>query len=665
MGDMPHKRLAGWEWLALVGLLLLVAVLGQVRFELAPPGVIHDEVRNWLNARLVMAGEVRALYPYGGGREALYVLVEAGSYALLGNNLLAARLPSLAFAMLDVAVLYAFTRRLFSPVAAVFAAAGMATSFWLLMFARLAVRVGAMPTLGLLAAYLYWRAVEGRAGRAAWPGFVAGGLALAATLYTYPSGLMLLAVLLGWVVVVALGWRGALRGKWIPLAASFGLAALLAIPLAREWADPQTAVRAAEVDAPLEALFAGDPSRVAGNIGPVLGVFSVGGDHGLEFNLQDRPIFPEPNLAVLFYLGMIVALRGLFGPPRRRAASILCLLWLIGMLAPTLVTERPVNPYRTIGLLAVVYIFPAIVAGGLADLGRRQGTAGTQAFIGVLGGLILALNLGLTIRDYFVDWASNPVVRFLYQDTYRVIADDLGAEGNIPPTSLGGLTPDVMDPASMRLLLRNDALAGKISYFDPQSALIVPGGERVHVIVPGFVTLHPALDERLAAWADPPRPDQPAAPYDLYTLYVVTRQPTPVLHFADGASSFASPGSEPVVTLLGMELAGEVAPGQPMVLLSYWRAERPSSTPLKVFVHLINANGDILSQSDILGAGATDWAGGDLIVQVHELNSPPDQPGELWLRVGLYDSQSGARLVTPGGEFVLFPFEVPGADPPS
>jgi hypothetical protein len=112
-----------------------------------------------------------------------------------------------------------------------------------------------------------------------------------------------------------------------------------------------------------------------------------------------------------------------------------------------------------------------------------------------------------------------------------------------------------------------------------------------------------------------------------------------------------------VATLLGLEVAGEIAAGQPLVLLSYWRAERPSPTPLKVFVHLINANGDILSQSDILGAGATGWASGDLIAQVHELASPPDLPSELWLRVGMYDPQGGTRLVTPDGEFVLLPFE--------
>ena len=61
-----------------------------------------------------------------------------------------------------------------------------------------------------------------------------------------------------------------LRGKWLPLAASFILAFALAIPLLRAWADPATTARADEINAPLEALLSGDPGPTLANVELVL-----------------------------------------------------------------------------------------------------------------------------------------------------------------------------------------------------------------------------------------------------------------------------------------------------------------------------------------------------------------------------------------------------------
>ena len=160
----PHERsrptrarLAGWEWALATAILLGGFALRIAAFHDAPPGVIHDEVRNWLNAQLILSGDIRPLYPYGGGREALYLFIQAASFRLVGDNLLAARLPSIAFSLVGMAGGFALARRLFGRIAGLVALAGMATSFWSVLFARLAVRTGSMPALALVAAYLYAR----------------------------------------------------------------------------------------------------------------------------------------------------------------------------------------------------------------------------------------------------------------------------------------------------------------------------------------------------------------------------------------------------------------------------------------------------------------------------------------------------------------------------
>jgi len=81
----------------------------------------------------------------------------------------------------------------------------------------------------------------------------------------------------------------------------------------------------------------------------------------------------------------------------------------------------------------------------------------------------------------------------------------------------------------------------------------------------------------------------------------------------------------------------------------FWRALRPVSARLKVFVHLVDADGHIVGQHDAEPAGGgrptTAWAPGELVRDNHGvLVQPGTPPGELTLRVGLYDDATGQRL---------------------
>ncbi|WP_420631975.1 phospholipid carrier-dependent glycosyltransferase [Candidatus Leptofilum sp.] len=84
-------------------------------------------------------------------------------------------------------------------------------------------------------------------------------------------------------------------------------------------------------------------------------------------------------------------------------------------------------------------------------------------------------------------------------------------------------------------------------------------------------------------------------------------------------------------------------------LTTRWRNET-GAVPLQIYVHLLDASGQIVAQWDGLDIAWEGWRTGDLLWQQHEIALPPQLPaGEYDLRVGLYDPAMGSRWVTPDG----------------
>jgi hypothetical protein len=318
------------------------------------------------------------------------------------------------------------------------------------------------------------------------------------------------------------------------------------------------------------------------------------------------------------------------------------------MLVPTLVTDRPVNPYRTIGLLGVVYLFMGLAIAVLLQAAKkvtRIPWVGTIVLIAVVG---LVLELQSTSFHYFDSWSQNAVVKFLYQDEYRQLAARLDADPNQTPAAIGGLTPFELDPASMQLLMKNDTYALDSTYFDPQTSLLIPEtGDQTPILVavPASIHLHDALAEQLTQWGFQTDSDTAA-----YTVYTGNRGDVEFPALAAGDAAFFPAGgsaSEPVITLAGMATIGDPSPGQAFTLLTIWETHEASVEPERIFVHLTDASGTILTQSDVLGVPAQQWRSGELIIQAHDLALAPDAPlGPYTVSLGVYDPNTGVRLVT-------------------
>ncbi|MBI5302824.1 MAG: glycosyltransferase family 39 protein [Chloroflexi bacterium] len=104
-----------------------------------------------------------------------------------------------------------------------------------------------------------------------------------------------------------------------------------------------------------------------------------------------------------------------------------------------------------------------------------------------------------------------------------------------------------------------------------------------------------------------------------------------------------------VIALTGFDLPRVASAGAPIEIALYWQAISEMERDYTVFVHLLDANGNIIAQADHQpqsGAYPTSiWDAGEAVRDPFALALPSElSPGKYTLRVGWYDLQTGARL---------------------
>jgi hypothetical protein len=118
----------------------------------------------------------------------------------------------------------------------------------------------------------------------------------------------------------------------------------------------------------------------------------------------------------------------------------------------------------------------------------------------------------------------------------------------------------------------------------------------------------------------------------------------------------------PLDVAIGEDMAlrgfAAIRSGASVSVTLYWVGLRPIGTSYQVFVHLLDAAGDIVAQHD--GAPAmgdwptTAWPPGSLVTDLHTLKLRADATsGPYRLAVGVYEPVSGRRLAVPGSCLAL------------
>jgi hypothetical protein len=107
--------------------------------------------------------------------------------------------------------------------------------------------------------------------------------------------------------------------------------------------------------------------------------------------------------------------------------------------------------------------------------------------------------------------------------------------------------------------------------------------------------------------------------------------------------------------LVGFDASEE---GNQLAITLVWAAEADMPTSYTVFVHALDAEGNIVAQSDAIPADGTrpttGWLTGEYVADTHVLPISADQVTAL--RIGLYDAAAGARLrLDDGTDAVIVP----------
>jgi hypothetical protein len=141
----------------------------------------------------------------------------------------------------------------------------------------------------------------------------------------------------------------------------------------------------------------------------------------------------------------------------------------------------------------------------------------------------------------------------------------------------------------------------------------------------------------------------PLAAWDAHRLMLLDYELSVEIPPAAAGLSESTPGRLPLTDY------GSPRPGDTLHLTLTWQATRPFYRDLKLFLHLLDASGQVIAQTDPLaGAGAgpegTDyltsrWDPGELILNDVAITIPRDAPpGPYRLALGLYDGDTLERL---------------------
>mgnify|MGYP000883804097 CR=1 FL=1 len=170
-------------------------------------------------------------------------------------------------------------------------------------------------------------------------------------------------------------------------------------------------------------------------------------------------------------------------------------------------------------------------------------------------------------------------------------------------------------------------------HYYPQYETLLNPYERV----PGYTPLWIPEDQGFVAYRIEPESPRPANPLDA--------------QFNNG------------IELLGYDLATHVnqpaGSGSAIGLYLYWRATQPVSETLKVFVHGIDAQGQLVAQDDSIPVLWTypvaAWQRDETVIDYHHIAVRPEVPlHNLTLQVGLYAADSGERVtVVPAGDKII------------
>jgi 4-amino-4-deoxy-L-arabinose transferase-like glycosyltransferase len=650
------------RYLPILLILFIAAALRVIALDQVPPGLQHDEVFHGHDAVTVLLGYHPLYFTSNAGNEPLFIYLMSATINFLGSNVFGIRIAAVICGLLTIVFSYLWIKRAYNPRTALIASALMTVNFWPLFLSRVGLRAASLPMLVALTAWLLFRNADfgmrnmGRGDKRILRSAILPGMALGATLYTYPASRVFPIVF-----VLFLGLYSLVTKKFNkPTLFVLITAAIVFAPLAYVIAtQPQADQRLSQLSGPVNALLSGNFQPVLTYSIQTLGIFTFAGDPIARYNIPGRPIF-DPITGLLFYFGLLLAIKRW-----REPRNLFVLLWLPIGLLPSMLSDSAPSFLRASVSLPVTFLFPALAIDWLIrDFFIRIGTGWRRkyqrvfAFAYRLSPLaVLALivfNGGLTIKDYFFVWPDRSDVREVYRSDLAEAARWIEQQGIDQPIVIASTNPRDLDP-----FLYDFELSGQhdLRWIDRAYGLAFPAQHSI-LISPAYSPIDPTLRDRFLA-----TPIFTAASFEVYDLAdgisLIASSPIITQVMAGDSVSLSTPVDfNHSLQFLGYQADASAKPGEWVKVTLYWRVNKDvgaQQLPLSLFVHVLNERGDFAAGHDLLAYPTASWRNGDVWLQQTDLQIPfIQEAGTLRFEVGAYSYADNVRwrIYDPAGNDV-------------
>jgi 4-amino-4-deoxy-L-arabinose transferase-like glycosyltransferase len=366
--SLPPPR---YEWLAVVGILLLATFLRTVALDSVPMGFFQDEAINGIDAWKLLDGRPLEIWSDSiGGRPTLFFYILGAVLHVSGKSYMSLKIVPVTFGVASVLALYLLGRTALGPRPALWAAFLMATSWWHIVFSRMAWEVSAVPFFSAVGCALLLYGL-GRCRHPVW-NLIGAGVMLAAGLYTYAAyRAMPAAVLVFLAVTAACADRRVLYERAGALTIGALVVAALTAPLFYfAWLHPELYWRRyTDVSITKYMGFHGTPLPWLHQFGKGLLALNQRGD---SVNLSPSP-FLDPVTGAFLLFGMAAG-----APVDRRRGARLLWAWVLTFLVLTSLTRDSPHITRSLGMGPPVILFAGL---GAAELFARIRTAIRNSFL--------------------------------------------------------------------------------------------------------------------------------------------------------------------------------------------------------------------------------------------------------------------------------------------
>jgi 4-amino-4-deoxy-L-arabinose transferase-like glycosyltransferase len=664
-----------WAW-ATALLITLIALFFQLyRLGDLWPVPRFDPAYNAMEVlRILRRGVTPIFFPDNGGREPLFIYMQAITIAGLGFNTFALRLPGALAGMLAVPALFGFSRSLLADEGRTlarwvpaWAALGLALSAWHVSQTRLGLRAALLPCLAVC---VFWLAIIGwrRASLSCphlpapaaprGPGWrryrwlAAAGALLGVTLYTYTAARFL-------PFVLGLAFLPDLLAKPAGGAVSRG----------QRWLGfAVLALTALVVFAPLGWYYLHHPAMFADRAGSVM-VWNVWKPSAgqtstlvteLALNVW-RVAAWFGGFPLLLVAGLVVGLGVALARIRRLEYRLLVAWWPV-MLLPTLLTTEAPHLLRSLGAAPATYLLIGLgLAAGTAWLSRRWPVSPNLV---MAAGLLVVAFSSFPLLDYFRPDQKDPLAGT------AALADALQAETQTGVVYLPLAT--YADPRLHFLLAgRFEQRADWSAGTPPAPASLIRSADDtdlstlVRLSPDGWATLLPPLSAegqaalRKVAGGGQPIADRYGGVAGYKATVPTSADPTRYLAQAEFRAVAAVPG---LADLAGYGLDApadggrfpHLRAGGPLVVNTFWQARGGATEDYRLIVYLIDDAGRRWGETGgppLAGAYPTSmWRPGEKVADRQFMWVYPEAPaGRYWLALAFYDYARDARLPVTGG----------------